>query len=260
MTFLADLGLPADLTFYIVGLITTFIMAVGKGAFGGGLAIVGIPLLALVIDPFRAAIITAFLVALMDAVAIGTFSRSSWSKPDLVYLLPGMLLGIIVGFLVFEYIDRRYVILLISSITLAFTARHFLMRGQSLPPMPLNPALGVLSGAATGFTTYVAHSGGPPLAMYLLRRGLDKKVYAGTSVVVFTLGNLCKTPGYVYAGLGAPETFWMAAILAPAVPLGVWIGKIVNDRLPREHLFNLCYGLVAIAGLKLFYDALRAFL
>ncbi|AJG22590.1 INTEGRAL MEMBRANE PROTEIN (Rhomboid family) [Cupriavidus basilensis] len=34
----------------------------------------------------------------------------------------------------------------------------------------------------------VAHSGGPPLAMYLLPLGLGKEVYAGTTSMFFTVG------------------------------------------------------------------------
>lgn len=51
----------------LLGLATTFIIAVGKGAFGGGLAMLGIPLLSLAIDPIEAAIIVAPLIAFLEA-------------------------------------------------------------------------------------------------------------------------------------------------------------------------------------------------
>jgi NitT/TauT family transport system ATP-binding protein len=38
----------------------------------------------------------------------------------------------------------------------------------------------------------VAHSGGPPLAMYLLPLGLTKEIYAGTTSLFFTVGNATK--------------------------------------------------------------------
>ena len=40
--------MPVDPLFYLVGLPAVFVIGFGKGAFGGGLAIIGIPFLALV--------------------------------------------------------------------------------------------------------------------------------------------------------------------------------------------------------------------
>ena len=63
-------------------------------------------------------------------------------------------------------------------------------------------------GTMTGYTTFVAHSGGPPLAIYLLPQRLDKTVFAGTSAVVFMLANIAKQVPYLYLGYwinGSPK-------------------------------------------------------
>jgi uncharacterized protein len=253
-------ALPTDPLFYAVGFAATFLMGLGKGAFGGGLAILGIPLLALVMDPIQAAIVTALLVAFMDIFALGSFPRSAWSKPDLVWLMPGLLAGLFVGFLVFEYVDRRVVALVIAVITLAFTAHYFARRGKPQAAIPVKPPLALAASAGAGFTTYIAHAGGPPMALYLLRRGLTKTAYAATTVVIFTVGNLVKLPGYIWSGLGEPGVFGKALALAPVVPVGVLIGRRLHDRLPQQQLYTLCYVLVGLAGLKLLWDASRALL
>ena len=41
--------------------------------------------------------------------------------------------------------------------------------------------------------------GGPPLAMYLLPRGLTKEVYAGTTSLFFTVGNATKALPWLLA-------------------------------------------------------------
>ena len=255
-------ALPTDPLFYLVGLMTAFVMSVGKGAFGGGLAILGIPMLALVTDPITAAIVTAILVAAMDWIALGTFPRDSFSKPDLKWLLPGLLVGLGFGLLVFETVDRRLVALLVAVIALAFTAHYVLGKLSKAParaPLDVRPGFGLAAGVATGFTTFVAHAGGPPMALYLMRRGLTKTAYAATAVVVFTLGNLVKLPGYLYAGLDEPQAYVKALVLLPAVPLGVWVGRRILDTLPRDTIFNACYGLVGLGSLKLLWDSLRGF-
>jgi uncharacterized membrane protein YfcA len=253
---LADL--PADWTFYAVGAVATFLMGLGKGAFGGGLAILGIPLLALVMDPLEAAIVTALLVAFMDFFALASFPRTAWSKPDLAWVMPGFLGGLALGFLVFEWVDRRWVAFAIALITLAYTLDYFLRRSTAMKVLPVSPLLANAAGAAAGFTTYIAHAGGPPMAMYLLRRGLTKTEYAATTVAIFTVGNLVKLPGYVYSGLDAPGVFLKALVLAPVVPVGVLVGRWLHDALPQQRLFTLCYVLVGLAGTKLLVDAARA--
>jgi uncharacterized membrane protein YfcA len=76
--FLASL--PSDPALYLVGLPTVFLIGMSKGAFGGGLAILGVPLLSLVMSPLDAAITVAPLVSFMDIFAIGSFGPQTWSK------------------------------------------------------------------------------------------------------------------------------------------------------------------------------------
>jgi uncharacterized protein len=254
-------SLPTDPWFYGVGFFTTFLMALSKGAFGGGLAIIGVPMLSLVMDPIAAAIVVAPLVAFMDLFALKAFPPSTWSRPDLKWLMSGLVVGIAIGWLFFEWVDKRYVVLLIAVITLSFTLRWFL-QGRTARP----EAHGVLPGRAVGlsivggFTTFIAHSGGPPVAMYLLGRQLDKTIYAGTTIAVFMLGNFIKLVPFTKLGLDRPETLWAALALTPVVPFGVYAGKLLHDRLDQQTIYLWCYSLLAVTGLKLLWDSIRAFL
>jgi uncharacterized protein len=64
--------------------------------------------------------------------------------------------------------------------------------GAKVTIRPRSPPKAVAAGLASGISTMVAHSGGPPLAMYLLPLGLSEEVYAGTTSLFFTVGNLVK--------------------------------------------------------------------
>lgn len=253
--------MPGDPLFYLVGWMTILLIAIGKSAFGGGLAILGIPLLAIVADPLDAAIMVALLLSLMDVIALQRFGRDSWSKPDLAWLVPGLAAGIAVGYAVFVRVDPRLVTLVIGATTLAFTGQWF-VKGRLSPPgtRPVSPGLALLAGGTSGFTTFVAHAGGPPVAMYLLARGLPKAKLVGTTIALFTLGNWLKLPPYLMLGLKHSEALWGALALAPAVPVGIWLGRIVHDRLDQKSLFFWCYALLAVAALKLTFDAALALL
>ena len=251
--------MASDPWFLLIGLITVFTVSVGKGAFGGGLAMLGVPLLSFAIEPIPASIMMSMLVAFMDIFAIGAFGPSTWSKPDLAWLLPGLAIGIGIGTAVIALVDPRVVTLLIAIITLSFTA-HYFVRGRlaSAGPRPVSRALAVIAGTASGFTTFLAHAGGPPVAMYLLLRGVPKTVFAGTNVAFFLFANVLKLPSYVTLGWGRWWIFVGAAVLAPAVPLGIWIGKRLHDRLPQRTLFFWCYVILAGAAAKLLFDSVRS--
>ena len=249
-----------DPALLLVGLPAILVVSIGKGAFGGGLAMLGVPLLSLAVDPISATIIVAPLVAFMDVFALAAFRVSTWSKPDLLWLLPGLLVGIGIGNAVLFLVDPRIVTLLIAAITLAFVADYFLRaRRRAATAHPVSPALALVAGAASGFTTFIAHAGGPPVAMYLLRRGVTKTLFAGTTVALFAISNLIKLPTYAALGWNRPGIVAGVLALAPTVPVGVWIGKRLHDALPQARLFFWCYLILGGAALKLFVDAVRGF-
>ncbi len=251
---------PVDPLFYLVGLTTVFVIALSKGAFGGGLAILGVPMLSLVLPPLDAAIVIAPLVSFMDFFAFGSFGRNSLSKPDLVWLAPGLLAGIALGYFFFVHVDPRVVAACIGAITVVFALDYFFRgRKSEQKERPVSPPLALAAGSAAGFTTFVAHAGGPPMTAYLLYRGLNKTVFAGTAVALFTLGNIIKLVPYGALAIAKPSTLLQALVLAPVVPAGVWLGKYIHDRLEQRWLYFWCYVLLLCAALKLLYDALRAF-
>jgi len=251
--------MPSDPVFYLVGLPTVFLIALSKGAFGGGLAILGIPLLSLVMPPLDAAIVVAPLVSLMDLFALGSFGPRTWSKYDLLWIMPCLVIGIGIGYFFFTRFNPHLVEASIAAVTLLFIA-HWFFRGRRAKPshMPVSPPLAVLAGTVSGFTTFVAHSGGPPVNVYLLKRGLDKTIYAGTNLAIFTLGNIVKLVPYGILAYAKPSTLLAAAALAPIVPLGVWAGVHLHRRLEQHELYFWCYLLLAVAAAKLLFDALHA--
>src|SRR5690349_15392148 len=168
-----------------------FLICFMKGAFGGGFAIVGIPLLSLVMDPVKAGGLLAPLFIAMDLFSLRYWKPSTWSRQDLRLLVPGLVVGIGAGYVLFKVLDHRAIAIVMAAITLLFVGLWF-AGGGKVVVRPRSSAKAIAAGTASGVTTMVAHSGGPPLAMYLLPLGLSKEVYAGTTSVFFTVGNAIK--------------------------------------------------------------------
>jgi uncharacterized membrane protein YfcA len=253
--------MPTDPLFYLVGLSAVFLIAFGKGAFGGGLAILGVPMLALVEDPITATIMMAPIVSAGDPFGIWAYPPRTWSWKDLAWLIPGMLAGVGLGAVFFVYFDPRLVALAIAALSLWFAARWFLFdRKVKATGAPPSPPKAVACGTLSGFSTFIAHAGNAPIGYYLLPRGLDKTTYAGTMTAFFTASNSVKLLLYIWLSAHNPQVWLKAAILLPVIPLGVWLGKRFHDWIDEYQLYFTCYAIIAVTGAKLFYDSVRALL
>jgi len=109
----------------------------------------------------------------------------------------------------------------------------------------------------SGYTSFVAHAGSPPIAFYVLPLKLKPVTFAATMAVFFAAINLSKWLPYAWLGLIDWRNLSTSAVLLPLTPLGVWIGVKFVRRVPQAlfyRLFNL--GLL-LTGSKLLWDAWR---
>lgn len=250
---------PIDLVTLAVASLGIFCIAFMKGAFGGGFAIIGIPLLSLVMDPLAAGALMAPLLLTMDLVALRYWKPSTWSKPDLIRLIPASIAGIGVGYATLRMLDARAIAIAMAVITLVFAAL-WLRSGQQIKQGARSTPKALAAGFAGGITTMVAHSGGPPLAMYLLPLGLSKSIYGGTTSLFFTAGNIVKVGPWLYLAKPSSATWTLIALCLPMVPLGVWAGWKLHERLDQAQMYRACYGLLTITALKLLWDGVSGYL
>jgi uncharacterized membrane protein YfcA len=253
--------LITDPWFYAVAIPAVILYGISKGGFGGGLGAASVPMMALVISPVQAAAILLPILCVMDIVALWKF-RGKWILPELKILLPASLLGIIVGTLLFEHMSAAVVRLIIGTVAIAFTVHYWInkrrARGTELKDYP--QSYGLAAGSVAGFTSFVAHSGGPPISMYLLRRSLDRTGFAATSIVFFAVVNYVKLIPYGWLGQLDADNLATSAALVILAPIGVLIGAWLHSRVSDKFFFAFVYVLLFIVGLKLVYDGVFAYI
>jgi len=243
----------------LVAFAGVFLICFLKGAFGGGFAIVGIPLLSLVMDPVTAGGLLAPLFVAMDLYALRYWTPNTWSRQDLVLLLPGLIVGIGTGYLLFRFLDHHAIEILMAFVTLIFVGL-WLAGGGAISIRPRSKSKAVAAGLASGVTTMVAHSGGPPLAMYLLPLGLTKEVYAGTTSLFFTVGNATKAVPWLMLVRPEGSDLVLMAICLLAIPSGVGMGWRLHGLLDQRQIVRACYLLLAVTALKLLWDGVAGYL
>ena len=242
----------SDPFFYLCAIPAVLIYGIAKGGFGGGIAVVSMPLMALAISPIRAAAIMLPILVAMDAVALWSF-RGRYSAINLRYLLPGALLGIAVGALTFRYLSEDAVRLMIGLIAVLFAGNHYL-GPRERPPRGPHPLRGSAWGALAGFTSFGIHAGGPPASIYLLPQRLEKTVLMGTFAIFFALVNLVKLVPYAWLGQFDASNLTTSLVLIPLAPVGVRLGYWLLQRVDQALVYRLCYFFLLVVGIKLLYD------
>eukprot|EP00752_Nemacystus_decipiens_P000473 g473.t1 len=197
----------ADPLFYLVAVPAVLVAGISKGGFGGGLGIVAVPMLALAIGPVQAAAIMLPILCAMDVFGLIAYRRrADWT--NLLRLVPGAMIGILIGAVTFRWFDADAVRLTIGLIAVLFTLQHWTgfgpRRPADRPPGPSHLRGGAW-GSVAGFTSFVAHAGGPPVQFYLLPQKIDKTLYVGTTVWFFFAVNYVKLVPYTMLGLFSAE-------------------------------------------------------
>lgn len=246
-----------DLTFFLLAVPAVVFAGISKGGFGSGAAFAATPLLALVVDPRLALGFMLPLLMLIDVATLPPYWRK-WSWPDARILVIGSLPGVVLGVLLYKVANADVFRLLIGAMALGFVA--FQLAGQRglirAPERPAGAGAGLLAGVVAGFTSFVSHAGGPPVAMYLLSQRLGKTAFQATTVLVFWAVNIAKVVPYAFLGIFTVETLWANLLLAPAALVGAWLGVKAHRIVPEQLFFAITYVLLGITGTKLIWDAL----
>lgn len=241
--------------FYIASITAILITGISKSGFGGGLGVMAVPIMSLFVTPqFAAAVMMPILLA-MDVMIVWRY-RSHWNRAIIWALIPGALLGLCVGALTFEFMNADAIRLVIGLLALFFVVQ-FLVQRHRPHVAHRTPALVVWAlGLVSGFASFVAHAGGPPVKGYLLRQRLDKTIFVGTNTVYFFTLNALKTVAYGSSGSLDRESLTVSLVLAPVLFVGVFLGTRLHHLISQDIFVKIVYGFLGLTALKLLSDSL----
>jgi uncharacterized membrane protein YfcA len=243
--------------FFALAVPAVLFAGISKGGFGSGVSFAAVPMLALILDPFAALGLMLPLLFLMDFAALPPW-WGKWHWPSARAMMIGAVPGVVLGIALWRVADPDLFRLLIGGIAIAFVAFQ-VGRGQGWirpPARELGAGAGIFTGVVAGFTSFISHAGGPAAAVYLLSKPITKTEYQATTVILFWAINLLKVPAYATLGIFTAESLianlWLAPVAVAGIWLGVWLHRIVPERL----FFGATYVFLVCAGAKLIWDAL----
>jgi len=112
---------------------------------------------------------------------------------------------------------------------------------------------GLIAGSVAGFTSSVAHTGGPPIDSFLLMQNLQPRTFAATAAIFFFILNYIKVPFYFAADVFNFDLLRQFVGLLLIVPLGVWAGRWLVVRVSKKVYDNIILAFLFIAALLLIF-------
>jgi len=248
--------MPEEPIFYLFAIPAVLLIGLAKGGFSG-LGALAMPLLALGVDPVRGAAILLPILIVQDLVSVAAFRRS-WDGYVLAVMLPGAVAGVALGWWYAASVSTRGVLICVGAIALLFGLhRLWAERGGRIAASSRSPAwVGSLFGVATGFTSQIAHAGGPPFQMWVMPRRLGRDAFVGTTALFFAALNWIKVPAYVALGQFTRANALATLALLPFAILGSLAGVRLIREVAPERFSTLVYALMVLAGARLLWDGL----
>ncbi|MDH4481965.1 MAG: sulfite exporter TauE/SafE family protein [Rhodoferax sp.] len=246
--------LITDPYFYAVSVPAVLLLGISKSGFGAGFGSLAVPMMALAVTVPEAAAILMPLLFVMDVLGMAAF-RKDFDKALLRQIVPFGVLGIVVGAVLFKLLQAQAVSAIVGAFTLLFLAQRLAFMpkpGSATPPR----WLGALLATTSGFTSFIAHAGGPPINAYVIGLRLSPVKFTATMAFFFFVLNLCKWIPYAWLGLLDLRNMMTSLVLLPLAPIGVWIGVRMARRISERLFYGLLYAGMALTGVKLLWDGL----
>jgi len=248
--------LITDPHFYAVAIPAVLLLGISKSGFGAGFGSLAVPMMALAVTVPQAAAILMPLLLLMDVLGLAAFRRD-FDRSLLKFLIPFGLLGTVIGTLLFRMLSAHTVAGIVGVFTLLFLAQRLLFPPKPNDPLP-SRGVGAVLTTVSGFTSFIAHAGGPPINAYVIPLRLSPVIFTATMAYFFFVVNLSKWIPYAWLGLLDFRTLATSLVLMPIAPFGVWVGIRIARRIDATWFYRFVYLGMFLTGLKLVYDGFLA--
>jgi uncharacterized membrane protein YfcA len=231
-------------------LFIVFVATVIRSAFGFGEALIAVPLLAFCI-PLSVATPLAVLLSITVAVIVVVQDRKQIHLASAGWLVLSSLFGIPLGLLLLTSSHQRIVKAVLAVIIMTFSA--YSLTGRTPLELRRDSRLWLVAcGFCAGVLGGAYGMNGPPLVVYGAMRRWSAQNFRATLQGYFLPASVIGMGGYWLAGLWTSAVTHYYLLSLPVALLGVFLGRVINNRLHGEAFLNYLYvGLSAIGALLL---------
>jgi uncharacterized protein len=243
---------PLDLVVIVIAIaLGAFI----KGATGGGLPQVAIPVMAPFLGVEHAVVVMAIPGIVSNAWLVRTHRAEARHTRDLPSLVGASIVGAVVGTVALKSLDGRALSAALVVVIVAYIVIVLVHPGFHLPaPVTrvTSPPVGLVAGGLQGSTGI----SGPLLTTYLHGYQLPPRAYVFSLSVLFCVGAVVQTVTLaavgLYTGTRFVESLLTLIPIALFLPAGSWAAK----RLSRTTFQRVTLVLVAASAVSLLHNVI----
>jgi uncharacterized membrane protein YfcA len=237
----------------IMVIFVAFMISLSKGGLGGMLGALATPMMALVMPANQVLGLLLPFMLLADVFAVALHWRK-WNGRLVWLLTPGAIIGVTTGTFFIANAPTNVLKIGLALISLVFVVyKIFEKRLLAAVQYKEHSWHGWLAGTAGGFASSLAHSGGPPISIYLMLQDVTPSVFIATAVLFFAILNWIKVPYYLYIHLFDFQRLWHLAWIAPIVPVGAWLGSWMAKKISKEVFDTIIVVLLTVTALLLIF-------
>lgn len=248
--------------FYDVLAIVTagFLSGIIKTGVGVGAGIFLLPTLCLVFPAKLALGIGAPLMLASDILGLRFYWKEWLPRPALTKLLisvlPGLILGIILLPLIPGHIFRICIgifgaVYAINMIWPQCPSAVFLRRTFGNLSARHETGSTYFFGFLGGVATVLAHAGGIVWSLFLLKVAPDRRIFVGTTIILFFITNLYKLVSYICIDILSFDDLLMILPAIPMVFVGSFIGNVVNKKCKSDLFRKIVLFIILFLSLSL---------
>jgi hypothetical protein len=263
---------PATSTVWIApAAVAVFATSIFQGACGFGMALLCIPMLAMLVEPRMA--VECMTVASLGTTATMAFAyRSHWDVRRAAWLGIPLLVGTPFGVYLLKVLTDNQlkagvgIFLIVTSG--AYVIQFMLGKhkgGADVAPAsgdmendryshPACVVVGFLSGVLGGATGLT----GPLLANYLIRTGIQREAFKATLSLIFTASGAWRSTLFVSGGMIKGDLLLWSLAFIPISACGTFIGMRLDRRIPAAHFVSVVHFLLLGMGVWFLVMSWRA--
>ena len=239
-----------DLAFTFVALTVAYAIF---GIAGFGSALIAAPLL---VHKLPLTSVVPLLTLLdFSAASINGFNlRANVARRELLWLLPFMIVGSVVGITLLMTLPGQLLIFLLGLFVLSYGLRGLFVGSDS--PGKLGFGWVCPFGLVGGLVSGMFGSGGFIYSIFLSRRLEEKDAIRATQSVLIGLSTLTRLTIFAVAGVYNDLNLLLLALCGlPALLLGLYVGQLLTKRLSLPQFIRVLYFILVATGLTLIWRA-----
>ncbi len=199
------------------------------------------------------------MTLLMDVPASAFHSGLNWRQVqwrELRRLLPGLVLGTLLGLWLMQHMQARWPLLLLG-LYVAAVGVNALRPATAPQAQPAQWWAGPV-GTVIGVVELLFGTAGPLVVAWLSRRLTDVQQMRASTPMIITVAASTVLVGMAWEGRLSSAVLWQRWTMLIGVALaGVWLGHRVAHRVPVARLRQIICGLLVVSGLMLALRALQ---